>query len=291
VSISTADIKILREETGAGVLDCKKALEETNGDIDKAKAILEKKGLAAAAKKESREANDGLISARVSDDGKIAAMVEVNCETDFVARTEGFQDFVAALVRQVSEQPNLNDAEALLAAPFIDDNSKTVKEQLTDIVAKLGENMVVRRVARFDLQGDGLLDSYIHIGGRVGVLVEAAGAGSDHSKFAELVHDLALQIAGVAPLYVSQDDVPAEAIEAQVKDFQAQLVEENKPDHIKERIIEGKLKKWYTQVVLLNQEFIKDPDITVAKLLQNYEQELGGPITVRRFARFERGDN
>ena len=186
---------------------------------------------------------------------------------------------------------NLNNAEALLAAPFIDDHSKTVKEQLTDIVAKLGENMVVRRVARFDLQGDGLLDSYIHPGGRVGVLVEVADGDSSHSKLAELAHDLALQIAGVAPRYVSEDDVPAEAIEAEVKDIQAQLAEENKPDHIKERIIEGKLKKWYTQVVLLNQEFIKDPDITVAKLLQNYEQELGVPITVRRFARFERGVN
>ena len=291
MSISTADIKILREATGAGILDCKKALEETNGNIDKARIILEKKGLAAAAKKENREANEGLISGQVSDDGKTGVMVEVNCETDFVARTEDFQDFVAALVRQVSEQPNLNNAEALLAAPFIDDHSKTVKEQLTDIVAKLGENMVVRRVARFDLQGDGLLDSYIHPGGRVGVLVEVADGDSSHSKLAELAHDLALQIAGVAPRYVSEDDVPAEAIEAEVKDIQAQLAEENKPDHIKERIIEGKLKKWYTQVVLLNQEFIKDPDITVAKLLQNYEQELGAPITVRRFARFERGVN
>jgi elongation factor Ts len=291
VSISTADIKILREATGAGVLDCKKALEETNGDIDKAKIILAKKGLAAAAKKETREVNEGLISAQVSDDGKIGVMVEVNCETDFVARTEDFENFVAALVRQVSEQPkpNLNSAEALLAAPFIDDNSKTVKEQLTEIIAKLGENMVVRRVARFDLQGDGLLDSYIHIGGRVGVLVEVAGGDSGDSKFAELVHDLTLQIAGAAPRYITEDDVPAEAIEAEVKDIQAQLAEEKKPDHIKERIIEGKLKKWYTQVVLLNQEFIKDTDITVAKLLQNYEQELGGPITVRRFARFERG--
>ena len=289
MSISSADIKILREATGAGVLDCKKALEETNGDIDKAKIILGKKGLAAAAKKESREANEGLISAQVSVDGKTGVMVEVNCETDFVARTEDFQNLVAALVRQMARQPNLDSAEALLAAPFIDDNSKTVKEQLTEIIARLGENVVVRRVARFDLQGDGLLDSYIHIGGRVGVLVEVAGGDSGNSKFAELVHDLALQIAGAAPRYVSEDDVPAGAVEAEVKDFRAQLAEENKPDHIKERIIEGKLKKWYTQVVLLNQEFIKDPDITVAKLLQDYEQALGGPITVRRFVRFERG--
>jgi elongation factor Ts len=289
VSISTADIKLLRESTGAGVLDCKKALQETNGDIDKATELLRKKGLAAASKKESREANEGLVSAQVSDDGQSAVMVEVNCETDFVARTEDFQNLVAALVRQVAEQPNLDSAEALLSAPFIDDPGKTVKDQLTEIIAKLGENIILRRVARFDLQGEGMLDSYIHIGGRVGVLVEVAGDGAGNSQFAELVHDLALQIAAAAPRYITENDIPAEAIADQKNFYQAQLVEENKPDHIKERIIEGKLKKWYSEVVLFNQEFIKDTDITIAKLLQNVGHELGGPITIRRFARFERG--
>jgi elongation factor Ts len=173
----------------------------------------------------------------------------------------------------------------LLAAPFIDDNSKTVKDHLTELIAKLGENMILRRVARFDLLDGGMIDSYIHIGERVGVLVEVAGGDPGDSKFAELVHDLALQIAAAAPHYVSEDDVPAEAIAAEKNIYQAQLAEEKKPDHIKERIIEGKLKKWYREVVLLNQEFVKDSDLTIAKLLQNYDQD----ITVRRFARFERG--
>lgn len=289
MSISTTDIKLLRESTGAGILDCKKALQETDGDIDKAIEVLRKKGLAAASKKASREANDGLISAQVSDDGQFAVMVEVNSETDFVARTEDFKNFVAALVRQVAEQPNLDNAEALLAAPYIDDSSKTVKDQLTETIAKLGENIIVRRVARFDLQGDGLIDSYIHIGERVGVLIEVAGSDSGNSKFVDLVHDLALQIAAAAPRYITEDDVPADVVEAEKSIYQAQLVEDKKPDHIKERIVQGKLKKWFSEVVLLNQEFIKDSDITIAKLLQNYGKELGSPITIRRFARFERG--
>ncbi len=290
MSVSTADIKLLRESTGAGILDCKKALEETNGDIDQAIEFLRKKGLAAASKKASREANDGLISAQVSQDGKTGVMIEVNCETDFVARTDDFKNLVNALVRQLFEQPNIDSAEALLAAPYIDDSSQTVGERVTETIASLGENIVVRRACRFDLEGDGLIDSYIHTGSRVGVLVEVAG-DARNGKFAELVHDLALQIAAAAPRYLAENDIPAEAIEAEKDIYRAQLVEEKKPDHIKERIIEGKLKKWYGEVVLLNQEFIKDSDLTVAKLLQNYSKELGSQLKVRRFARFERGAN
>ena len=285
MSITTEDIKLLRESTGAGILDCKKALTETDGDMDAAIEILRKKGLAAAAKKASREANDGLIAAQMSDDGKTAVMVEVNCETDFVARTEDFQNFVNTLLRQMMAQPEIDSAEALLAAPFIDDSSKTVQDQLTETIAKLGENMRIRRAARFDLQDGGIIDSYIHLEGRVGVLVEVGGGDADDEKFAELVHDVALQIAAIPPLYVSEDDVPADAIAAEKDVFMAQLANENKPDNIKERIVEGKLKKWYSEVTLLNQEFVKDSDLTIAKLLKNY----GDNVKVRRFARFERG--
>jgi len=285
VSITTEDIKLLRESTGAGVLDCKKALTETDGDMDAAIGILRKKGLAAAAKKANREANDGLIAALMSDDGKSAVMVEVNCETDFVARTEDFQNFVNTLLRQMMAQPDVDSAEALLAAPFIDDPDKTVQEQLTETIAKLGENMRIRQAARFDLQDGGIIDSYIHLEGRVGVLVEVGGGDADDEKFAELVHDVALQIAAIPPLYVSEDDIPAQAIAAEKEVFMAQLANENKPDNIKERIVEGKLKKWYSEVTLLNQEFVKDSDLTIARLLKSY----GNDIKVRRFARFERG--
>ncbi|GIK38757.1 MAG: elongation factor Ts [Chloroflexota bacterium] len=289
MAITTEDIKLLRESTGAGILDCKKALQETGGDVDQAIEFLRKKGLAAASKKASREANEGLVSAHISPDGKTGVLVEVNCETDFVARTEDFQKFVAGVVQQVASRPELANLEALLAAPFIGDSSKTVAEKLTETIAKLGENMVIRRVARFDLAGGGLLDSYIHTGGRVGVLVEVAGGSAADSKLAGLVHDLALQIAAASPRYVSQADVPAEAIEAEKVIYRAQLVEDKKPDNIKERIIEGKLKKWYEEIVLMEQPFVKDADLTITKLLERHSKELGNEVKVRRFARFELG--
>lgn len=290
MAITTEDIKLLRESTGAGILDCKKALQETDGNIDQAIEFLRKKGLAAASKKASREANDGLVSAHISADGLLGVLVEVNCETDFVARTEDFQAFVAALVKQVANQAEAINVETLLASPFIDDSSKTVAEKLTETIAKLGENMVIRRVARFELPaGGGMLDSYIHTGGRVGVLVDVAGGSASDGKFAGLVHDVALQIAAASPRYVSVADVPAEAIEAEKEVYRAQLVEDKKPDNIKERIIEGKLKKWYEEVALVEQPFVKDNDLTIAKLLEKVGKELGGEIKVRRFARFELG--
>lgn len=289
MSISTADIKQLREVTGVGILDCKKALQETEGDLDQAIELLRKKGLASAAKKTNREANEGLISAWVSDDGQTGVMIEVNCETDFVARTDDFKEFVDALVRQLAAQANIDSVEALLAAPYVDDNSQTVQERLTETIAKLGENIIVRQVARMQADG-GLVDSYIHIGGRVGVLVAMTSeAGSD--GFVELLHDLALQIAAVAPRYVSEAEVPAEVIEAEKDIYRAQLAEENKSPDIKERIIEGKVKKWYSEVTLLNQAFVKDNDLTIAQLLKNKSKELGSDLTIQSFARFELGVN
>ena len=289
MSITTADIKQLREITGAGVLDCKKVLQETDGDIEQAIELLRKKGLAAASKKASREANDGLVSASVSADGKTGVLVEVNCETDFVARTDDFKNFVESLVRQVSEQPGLDNVEALLAAPYIDNESNAVAQQLTELIAKLGENMMVRQAARFDLDNGGLLDSYIHTGGRVGVLVDVAGGSADNSQFAELVHDVALQIAAAAPQYITEDEIPAEVTEAERNIYRAQVAEDKKPDDIKERIVEGKLKKWYTQVALMSQEFVKDNDLTIGQLLKQHSKELGTEIKIRRFARFELG--
>ena len=287
MAVTTADIKQLRESTGAGMLDCKKALQETDGDVDKAIEFLRKKGLAAASKKASREANDGTVSAQVSADGQTAVMVEVNCETDFVARTEDFQAFADALTRQVMAQPELNNPEALLAAKFIDDSKRTVTDQMTEVVAKLGENIIVKNVARLALAGEGVLDSYVHMGGRVGVLVEVVG--SSDPRVTDLAHDLALQIAAVNPRYVSENEISAEAIEAEKVIYRAQLAEDKKPDDIKERIIQGKLKKWYSEVTLLNQEFVKDNDLTIAKLVEKTGKEIGAPLTVTRFARFELG--
>jgi small subunit ribosomal protein S2 len=289
-SVSTADIKLLRESTGAGVLDCKKALQETGGDIDKAIEFLRKKGLSAAAKKASREANEGLVSAQVSADGQTGILLEVNCETDFVARTDDFKNFAAALLRQVETVPTLDTVERLLDAPYIDDPTKTVATQLTDIIAKIGENMRLRQVARFTLEGEGMLDAYIHPGSRVGVLVEVAGGDPTDPQFTQLTHDVALQIAAAAPRYVTAEQAPADVIEAEKEIYRAQLAEDNKPPEIKERIVEGKLKKWYTEVALLNQEFVKDNKLTIAQLLTTYGKAVGRQIEVKRFARFELGN-
>jgi elongation factor Ts len=192
-----------------------------------------------------------------------------------------------ALVRQMMSQPGFDKVEALLTAPFIDNPDKTVNEQITEAIAKLGENIIVKRVARFDLPAEGVLDSYIHIGGRVGVLIEVLGASGD--KVTELAHDLTLQIAAASPRFVNEDDVPSETIEAERNIYRAQLAEEKKPDNIKERIIDGKLKKWYGEVALMNQEFVKDNDFTIGKLVDKFSREVGQPLTVTRFARFELG--
>jgi elongation factor Ts len=289
VSITTADIKHLRELTGAGILDCKKALQETDGDVDRAVELLRKKGLAVASKKASREANEGLVSASIGANGQVGTLVEVNCETDFVARTDDFKNFVDSLVRQVSEQADLDSVDSLLAAPYIDDTSTTVAEQLTETIAKLGENMVIRRIARFDSEAGSILDSYIHPGARVGVLVELSGGNGANGQLSDLAHDIALQIAAVAPQYITEDDIPEAAAEAERNIYRAQIATDNKPDDIKERIVAGKLKKWYSQVTLVDQEFVKDSDLTVGQLLKQKSVELGGDIKVRRFARFELG--
>ena len=288
MSISTAEIKQLREATGAGILDCKKALQQANGNFDEAVEFLRKKGLAAAAKKAGREASEGIIDAQVSDDGQTAVMINVNCETDFVARTDDFKAYVDSLVEQLFAD-NVTSAEELLERPYIKDTSKTVKESLTEIVAKLGENTLISQATRFDLQGDGMLENYVHLGGRVGVLVDVAGADRDNEKFANLVHDLALHVAAASPLYLTESDISADTIASEKEIFKAQLAQENKPDHIKDRIIEGKLKKWYGEVVLLNQQFVKDSDLTIAQLLEKAGKEIGRSIEIRCFARYELG--
>jgi len=287
VAITTADVKQLREMTGAGILDCKKALEDANGDVDQAVETLRKKGLAAASKKASREANEGVVMAQVSSDGKVGAMIELNCETDFVARTDDFQKLAGALLRQVVAQP-VAGAAALLEAPYIDNPANTVAQQLTETIAKLGENMKVARVARYELGESGIIDSYIHIGGRVGVLVEVSGGSAD---VAEMAHDIALQIAAASPRFVTEHEISAEEIEAEKNIYRAQIAEDKKPDDIKERIVEGKLRKWFAEVTLVNQEFVKDNELTIAKLLQQKGKAVGRELSVKRFARFELGAN
>jgi elongation factor Ts len=293
LAINAEMIKVLRGATGAGVLDCKKALETAEGDFDKAIEYLREKGLDAAAKKASRKANDGLVNVLVDEAGRLGAIVEVNCETDFVARTEDFQAFVGAMVKQVTQEGDVAEVPALLKRPFIEDQSVTVGEHLSQLVAKLGENMVLRRFARLERDGNGLIEGYVHLGSRIGVLVEVAVGREDAARnatFRELVHDLALQIAAAAPQYISPDDVPDPVVEAERAKYRAQADEEEKPDHIKERIISGKLDKWYEEVCLLRQPFVKDGDQSISALLAQKSKELGAPLGVERFVRYELGE-
>jgi elongation factor Ts len=293
LAISAEMIKNLRGATGAGVLDCKKALETAEGDFDKAVEYLREKGLDAAAKKAGRKANDGLVNVLVDEAGQLGAIVEVNCETDFVARTEDFQAFVGALVKQVSQESGVADVPALLNRPFIEDRSVTVGEHLTQLVARLGENIVLRRFARLERDGSGLIEGYVHLGSRIGVLVEMSVGSEDVASgatFRELVHDLALQIAAAAPQYISAEDVPHPVVEAERAKYQAGAAEGNKPDHIQERIVSGKLDKWYEEVCLLRQPFVKDGDQNISALLAQKSKELGAPLAVERFVRYELGE-
>jgi elongation factor Ts len=286
-------IKELREVTEAGVLDCKKALEANDGDFDKAVEYLREKGLDAAAKKASRETNDGLVKVLVDEAARQGTIVEVNCETDFVARTDEFQAFVAAILKQAATEKDVSDVSALLNQPFIDDPSTTVGEHLTQLIATLGENMVINRFAQVERDGDGLIEGYVHLGSHIGVLVYASADSSDvasSAAFGELIHDLALQVAAAAPQYISPDDVPESLIEAEEAKYLAQAAEENKPEHIQERIVAGKLDKWYQENCLLSQPFIKDESLSISDLLTRKSKELNTPLAVRQFVRYELGN-
>lgn len=209
-----------------------------------------------------------------------------------MARTEDFQAFVEAIVRQVAQEPGVADVPALLNRPFIQDQSITVGERLTQLVAKLGENMVLRRFARVERNESGLVEGYIHPGNRIGVIVQVSTDSEDvvHSAaFRELVHDLALQVAAAAPQYISTDDVPEPVLEAERAKYLAQVAEDKKPDHIKERIISGKLDKWYEQACLLRQPFVKDGDLRVSDLIARKSKQLGATLTPERFVRYELG--
>lgn len=293
MAITTAMIKELREATGAGILDSKKALEANDGNFEKAVEFLREKGLAKAARKASREANDGLVTAKISDDGKRASLLEVNCETDFVARTDDFVSLVEALAQQTFDNPDIDSVDALTAASYAGNPAQTVADAVQEAVSKLGENIVIRRLDQYALAGEGVIESYIHSNNRVGVLIELGteGAVADRAGLQELAHDLTLHVAAVNPSYISAEDVPADLVENERRVYMAQLADDSKPENIKARIVDGRIKKFYSEVCLLEQPFVKDDKLSVQKLLQQSGKQLSTAMTVRRFTRFEIGAN
>ena len=269
-NFTAKDVMALREMTGTGMMDCKKALIEADGDMNKAADILREKGLSAAAKKASRIAAEGIVDKYISEDGKLGVLVEVNCETDFVAKTDAFREFVAMIAKQVADV-NPADVDALMASEL---NGMTVEAALNEAVAKIGEKISIRRFERFE----GFVDSYIHMGGKIGVLVLA-----DAQPEATTIHDVALQIASAKPTYINIDDVDTAALEKEKEILRAQALNEGKPENIVDKMVIGRINKYYKEVCLMEQPFVKDGDVSVKKMIN-------GAFNVVRFVRYEMGE-
>ncbi|MBO5587951.1 MAG: elongation factor Ts [Acidaminococcaceae bacterium] len=271
--ITAAIVKELRERTGAGMMDCKKALVATEGDMEKAIDFLREKGLSQAAKKAGRVAAEGAVVAHVTEDGKVGAIVEVNCETDFVGQNENFQALAKSIAALIVET-NPADVETLLASEL---DGKAVKDVVTEAIAKIGENISVRRFVRFE-SAEGKVYSYIHAGGKIGVLVDMKGGDLELGK------DIAMQVAAANPQYLDRTEVPASELEHEKDILTEQARNEGKPEKIIEKMVLGRINKYYKDVCLVDQEFIKDGDLTISKLLKSKNAE------VARFARFQLGE-
>ncbi|SHH42399.1 elongation factor Ts [Clostridium collagenovorans DSM 3089] len=284
--ISAKMVKELREITGAGMMECKKALTETNGNMEEAVEYLRKKGLAAAAKKAGRVAAEGLVKTFVTEDGKVASVVEVNCETDFVAANEEFIAFVDRIA-ELAATTNVSNVEELLAAKF--NENMTVEEARTALIAKLGENMSVRRFERFTVE-NGVINGYVHGGGRIGVLVELESDKSEASLI-EAAKDVAMHVAAVNPLFLNKDAVDHESLEKEKEIFRVQAINEGKPENIVEKMVVGRINKYYKENCLVDQQWVKNPDLTITQFLNEEAKKIGAAkVTVAKFVRFERGE-
>ncbi|MGG7143796.1 translation elongation factor Ts [Clostridium nigeriense] len=284
--ITAQSVKELREKTGAGMMDCKKALTEAQGDMEKAVEILREKGLAAAAKKAGRVAAEGIVKTYISEDSKSAGIVELNCETDFVAANEEFVNFATRLAEMASVS-SATTVEEFVTEKY--DANSTVSEALTALIAKLGENMTVRRFEKFNV-ANGVVESYIHGGGRIGVVVELNCEADNVAVLKEVAKDVCMQVAAANPAFLSREDVDAEALEKEKEIYRVQALNEGKPENIVEKMVMGRIQKYYKEVCLLDQAWVKDGDKSISKYLQEKSKEVGSPITINKFVRFERGE-
>ena len=273
--VTASLVKELREKTGAGMMDCKKVLTETDGDMEKAIELLRERGIAKAAKKSGRVAAEGLVEAYIAEDGKSGAVVEVNSETDFVAKNEEFKTFVQNVAKQVLET-NPKDVEELLAQEAKFEAGKTVQEVLVEKIATIGENMNIRRFERFE--SEGLVEKYIHGDGKIAVLVNMK------KGYKEVAKDICMQIAAARPEYVKREEVPQERVNKEMEILKVQTMNEGKPEAIAEKIVMGRIGKFYEEICLVDQAFVKDPNIKVSELLKQKDAE------VVEFARFEKGE-
>ncbi|WP_186430189.1 translation elongation factor Ts [Clostridium sp. BSD9I1] len=285
--ITAQMVKELREITGAGMMDCKKALSEANGDVEKAIEVLREKGLSAAAKKAGRVAAEGLVYTYISEDKKNGAIVEVNCETDFVAANEEFKTLTENIAKQVANS-NVATVEELLEQKYIGDENTTVKDTLTNLIAKLGENMSIRRFDKFAVES-GAIQSYIHGGGRIGVLVKLE-CEKESPVLAEVAKDVAMHVAAANPLFLNKDFVDHETLDKEREIYRVQALNEGKPEKIVDKMVEGRVQKYLKEVCLVEQVWVKNPDYTITKYLQEKSKEVGAEIKISAFVRYERGE-
>lgn len=275
--ITASLVKKLRDATNVSMMECKRALVDTGGDMEKATKLLRERGIAIAARKASRAANQGLIASATAEEGRAVSLIEVNCETDFVARNENFRAFVDDLARKsCATDGNLADE---------------VKDEVTAKIAEIGENIIVKRNIRYLLENRGKIASYIHPGGKVGVLIEVSCEKDETATgdaFKELVKDLTLHIAACNPQHLTSDDVPPGIIESEREIYAKQV--KDKPPQIIDKIVNGKLKKFFTEVCLVDQGFVKEPKQSVSSLLAAKSRELDDTLRIRRFVRYELGE-
>ena len=286
MAFTAKDVAALREKTGCGMMDCKKALTASNGDMDAALDFLREKGLAAATKKSGRIAAEGIAFACVNEAGNVGVVIEVNAETDFVAKNADFQNFVKVCADTVIEQ-NPADVEALLACKA-SGTDMTVDALLKEKILTIGENTKIRRFARFD----GVVTSYIHAAGRIGVIVKFDTDASVAAKpeFKEYAKNIAMQVAAANPSYLNEASVPAEVVEHEKKILTEQVINDGKPANIAEKIVVGRLGKFFKEVCLVDQPYVKDGDLSVQKYTESVAKELGGAIAIAGFVRFEKGE-
>ena len=287
--ITASIVKELRDKTNAPMMDCKRVLTETNGDLEASIKLLRERGIMKSAKMSDRAANEGVITARVNADANSGLLLEVNCETDFVSKNESFQEFVGGLADTLAAS-GAHDLEAALA---LKNGDHTIEDSIKAKVGEVGENLQFRKYVRFDAAAGGVVASYIHLGGKVGVLIEV-GTTKPESRgtgtFKELIKDLTLHIAACAPKGLSRDDIPQAVVDNELDIFRVRLEAEGKPANIIENILKGQIGKFFAESCFLEQGFVKDSDIKISALLEAKGKDLGDTLTVTRFVRFGLGE-
>lgn len=284
MAFSAQDVKTLREITGCGMMDCKKALTEADGNQEKAIELLREKGLAAAAKKAGRVAAEGIVKAYVDTDKKVGVVIEVNAETDFVAKNADFQSFVDTCAKTVVEA-NPADVDVLSSSKAVG-SDMSIADMLTEKIQTIGENIKIRRFARYE----GAVATYVHGGGSIGVMVKFDTDVADHAGFEEFGKDIAMQVAAANPGYLCESQVPADVIEKEKEILKVQAINEGKPEAIAEKMVQGRIQKFYKENCLVDQVFIKDNELSISKYVDAKAKEFGGKIAITEFVRFEKGE-